>query len=69
MKLLRMVLVCVCMLVVSESWRRFLCHEIVQAGILEWVAISYSRGSFRPRDQTCISCVSCIGRQIFFFFH
>ena len=27
-----------------------------------WVAISYSRGSFQPRDQTCVSCISCIGR-------
>ena len=34
---------------------------ILQAGILEWVAISFSRGSSRPRDQTCISCM---GRQI-----
>ena len=28
------------------------------AGILQRVAISFSRGSFRPRDQTCISCVA-----------
>ena len=27
-------------------------HEIFQARILEWVAISFSRGSFQPRDQT-----------------
>ena len=32
---------------------------------LEWVAISYSRGSSRPRDQKHISCVSSISRQIF----
>ena len=25
-------------------------HGILQARILEWVAISYSRGSFQPRD-------------------
>ena len=25
-------------------------HEILQARILEWVAISFSRGSSRPRD-------------------
>ena len=37
---------------------------IFQARILEWVAIPYSRGSSRPRDQTCISCVSCIDRWI-----
>ena len=41
-------------------------HEIFQARILEWVAISYSRGSSRPRDQTCISSGSCIGRQILY---
>ena len=32
-------------------------HGIFQARILEWVAISYSRGSSRPRDQTFIYCV------------
>ena len=36
-------------------------HEISQARILEWVAISFSRASSRPRDG---SHVSCIGRQI-----
>ena len=29
----------------------------LQAIILEWVAISFSRGSSQPRDQTCISCI------------
>ena len=33
-------------------------HGNFQARVLGWVVISYSRGSFRPRDQTCISCVS-----------
>ena len=42
----------------------FSVHGIFQARILEWVAISFSRGSSRPRDQTCVSCVSCTGRQI-----
>ena len=32
---------------------------ILQAGILQWVAIPSSRGSSRPRDQTCVSCTSC----------
>ena len=41
-------------------------HGIFQARILEWVAISNSRESPQPRDQTCVSCVSCTGRQIFF---
>ena len=30
-------------------------HGISQARILEWVAMSSSRGSSQPRDQTCIS--------------
>ena len=34
---------------------------ILQARILEWVAISSSRGSSRPRDQLCVSCVSYTG--------
>ena len=38
-------------------------HGISQARILEWVAISFSRGSSWPRDQTH---VSCIGRQILY---
>ena len=33
-------------------------HRIFQAGILEWVTTSYSRGSFQPRDCTRISCIS-----------
>ena len=32
-------------------------HRIFQARILEWVAISSSRGSSQPRDGTCISCI------------
>ena len=39
-------------------------HGIFQARILEWVAISYSRGSSQPRGRICISCTSCIGRWI-----
>ena len=41
-------------------------HGIFQARILEWGAISYSRKSSLSRDQTHISCISCIGRQIFY---
>ena len=36
---------------------------ISQAGILEWVAISCSRGSFQPRDGTSVSCLSWTGRR------
>ena len=35
---------------------RLLCPGISQVRILEWVAISFSRGSTWPRDRTCISC-------------
>ena len=35
-------------------------HGVLQARILEWVAISYSMGSSRPRDWTHVSFVSCI---------
>ena len=32
-------------------------HGILHARILEWVAISFSRGSSQPRDRTCISYI------------
>ena len=32
-------------------------HGIFQAVVLEWIAISFSRGSSRPRDQTRLSCI------------
>ena len=35
----------------------FSVHGILQARILEWVTISFSRGSSRPRDQTRVSCI------------
>ena len=38
----------------------FSVQEILRARILEWVAISSSRRSPWPRDQTRDSCVSCI---------
>ena len=41
-------------------------HGIPQARILEWVAISFPRGSSQPRDQTHVSYVSCIGRQVLY---
>ena len=37
-------------------------HVGLQARILEWVAISFSRGSSQLRDRTHISYVSCVGR-------
>ena len=69
------VCVCVCVCAVIQSCPT-LCdpvdysppgssvHGILQARNLEWVAITSSRGSSQPRDQTCIFCDSCIGRPI-----
>ena len=39
-------------------------HGILQARILEWIAVPFSRGSSPPRGGTCVSYVSCIGRQV-----
>ena len=36
---------------------------ILQARILEWVVIPFSKGSSWPRDQTCVSCT---GKQILY---
>ena len=41
-------------------------HGISQARILVWVAISFFRGSSQIRDQTWVSCDSCIGRWILY---
>ena len=39
-------------------------HGILQARILEWVAMPSSKRSSLPRDQTCISYVSYTGRHV-----
>ena len=75
------VCVCVCVCVCAKSLQLCptLCnpmecspagssvHGILQAGILEWVAMPSSRGSSCPRDQTHISWVCCIGRTHFVY--
>ena len=33
-------------------------HGILQARILEWVAIPFSRGSSQSRDRTQVSCIA-----------
>ena len=43
-------------------------HGILQVRILEWVAISFSRGSFQPGDRTQVShivgrCFYCLSHQ------
>ena len=39
-------------------------HGILQARILEWVAMPSCRISTWPRDQTCVSYISYLGRQV-----
>ena len=41
-------------------------HGILQARILEWVAISSSRVSSPPRGGIGVSCISCTGRWILY---
>ena len=41
-------------------------YGIFQTRILEWVAISYSKGSSQPRDRTPTSCTACAGRRILY---
>ena len=44
-------------------------HGILQARMLEWVAMPSSRGSSQSRDRTHISYVSWIGRQVLYHKH
>ena len=39
-------------------------HGVLQARILEWVAMPSSRGASWSRDQTQVSCVAYIGRWV-----
>ena len=39
-------------------------HEILQARTLVWVAVSSSGGT---TNQTCVSCVSCIGKWFLYY--
>ena len=45
----------------------FSVHGILQARILEWVAMSSSRGSSRLRDWTHVSYISWIGRWVLYY--
>ena len=44
-------------------------HWILQARILEWIAMPSSGGSSQPRDRTFISYVSCLGRWVLYHYH
>ena len=41
-------------------------HGILQARILEWVAMSSSKGSSQLRDRSWVSYLSCICRQVLY---
>ena len=41
-------------------------HGVFQARLLEWVTISYSRGSSWPRERNSVFCVSWNGRWILY---
>ena len=41
-------------------------YGILQARILEWVAMVSSRGSSQPRDESYVSYISCIGRWVLY---
>ena len=49
------------------SLPRLSIHGIFQARILEWVAISFSRGSFQTRDRTLVSHI--VGRRFYHLSH
>ena len=41
-------------------------HGIVEARLLEWVAMPFSRGSSQPRYRTQVSCIPCTGRWLLY---
>ena len=43
--------------------------KILQARIVEWITISFFRGSSKPRDRTHTSYVSCISRKSFYHWY
>ena len=61
--------VCVCTVLVTQScptlcdrpdcgWLGFSVYGILQARILEWIDISFSRGTSQPRDWILVSCIA-----------
>ena len=42
-------------------------HKILQARILEGVAIPFSKRSSQPRDWTCVTYVSCMDRWVLYY--
>ena len=69
------VCVCVCVCVLSHFsrvqlfvtlWTVTCQRNLAGKNYLEWVVMPYSRGSSWPMDQTCISHISYIGRQVLY---
>ena len=50
----------------DQTMPGFSVHRVLQARILEWIALLSSRGSSRLRDRNCVSYISCIGRWILY---
>ena len=46
-------------LVMSNSLWPMVCHGILQARILDWIASAFSRGSSQSRNQTWVSHIAC----------
>ena len=44
-------------------------HGILQARIPEWVTVPSSRGIFWTQGSKRFSYVSCIGRQVLYYYH
>ena len=61
----------ICLPVVSDSLQPYelLCPWDSLGKNTEVGCHASSRGSFRPRDQTCIYYVSCISREILYYWH
>ena len=47
-----------CLVVSNSLWLHESVHRILQVRILEWVVISFSRGSFLPRNRTWVFCIA-----------
>ena len=66
LKVCRVAQLCLIFNIWTAVLQASLAMGILQTRILEWVAMTSSKGSSRPRDQTCISYISCIGRQVLY---
>ena len=41
-------------------------HGVILARVLDWFAVCFFRGLSQPRDQVCVSYISCTGRQVLY---